>query len=198
MAVYRFRLSHKHNEWRALARPIGLHDTVKRFFPLTRRGWHLYSSSVGMMIRGPIYRLIIISTIGLHAAAVFDIAMRLTQTVREVIATGFSVLFPSFSFLSRNGDRARTIELVQISLMVLLSLGTLSLGLLIGAISPILSLWRLNPHSGWIYRRFWHQDEFRPGPGLSGKRHAGAVTCRAFSPLGRRRGLDGKCHVPAG
>jgi O-antigen/teichoic acid export membrane protein len=141
LAVYRFRLSHKHNEWNALARPIGLHDTVKRLFPLTRRGWHLYSSSVGMMIRGPIYRLIIISTIGLQAAAVFDIAMRITLTIRSVIAEGFSVLYPSFSVLYRSGERAKIIELIQISLMVLLPLGALFLGLLVVAITPILSLW---------------------------------------------------------
>lgn len=141
LAVYRFRLSQHHNEWSAAYKVLSLRDSVKRFCLLTRRGWHLYSCSVGMMVRGPIYRLVIVSTIGLQAVAVFDIAMRVTQTVREVIATGFSVLFPSFSFLCRNGERTRIIELIQISLMVLLSLGALSLGLLIGAIAPILSMW---------------------------------------------------------
>lgn len=141
VAVYRYRLSKNHGEWSAATNLLSLRDSARRFFSLTRRGWHLYSCSVGMMVRGPIYRLVIVSTIGLQAAAVFDIAMRVTQTVRQVIATGFSVLFPSFSLLSRNGDRVRTIELIQVSLMVLLSLGTLSLGLLVGAISPILTLW---------------------------------------------------------
>lgn len=141
VAVYRFRLSQCHNDWTAAKSSLGLRGSITRFFSLTRRGWHLYSCSVGMMIRGPIYRFVIVTTIGLQAAAIFDIAMRLTQTVREVVATGFSVLFPSFSLLSRNGQRARTIELIQISLMVLLSIGTLSLGLLIGVVSPILTLW---------------------------------------------------------
>jgi O-antigen/teichoic acid export membrane protein len=143
--VYRFRLHHHHNEFVSATNTLNLHDTVRRFFPLVRRGWHLYSCSVGLMLRGPIYRLIIVTTIGLQAAAIFDIAMRVTQTVREVIATGFSVLFPSFSILYRNGERARIIELIQISLMVLLSLGTLSLCLLMAAIAPILSLWLGSP-----------------------------------------------------
>jgi len=141
VAVYRFRLSRYHNEWSATTNVISLQDSAKRFLSLTRRGWHLYSCSMGMMIRGPIYRLVIVSTIGLQAAAVFDIALRLTQTLRDIVATGFSVLFPSFSILCRNGERDRIIELIQVSLMVLLSLGTLSLGLLIGAVAPILSLW---------------------------------------------------------
>ena len=141
VAVYRYRLSQKHNEWSSITNSLRLRDTARKFYSLARRGWHLYSCSVGMMVRGPVYRFVIVSTIGLQAAAIFDIAMRVTQTVREVIATGFSVLFPSFSLLCRNGDRTRIIELIQISLMVLLSLGALSLGLLMGAIAPILSLW---------------------------------------------------------
>jgi O-antigen/teichoic acid export membrane protein len=141
VSVYRFRLFHHHSEWIDSKNTLSSGDSVKRFFSLTRRGWHLYSCSVGMMIRGPIYRLVIVSVVGLQAAAVFDIAMRLTQAVRGVIATGFSVLFPSFAFLSRSGERVKTIELIQISLMVLLTLGSLSLGLLMGAIRPILSVW---------------------------------------------------------
>ena len=139
--VYRFRLHHHHNEFVSTTSILNLYDTIKRFFSLVRRGWHLYSCSVGMMLRGPIYRFIIVTTIGLEAAAIFDIAMRVTQTVREVIATGFSVLFPSFSILFRSGERARIIELIQVSLMVLLSLGTLTLCLLIASIAPILTLW---------------------------------------------------------
>ncbi len=141
VAVYRYRLSQHHNEWSAASNMLSLRDSAKRFYSLARRGWHLYSCSLGMMIRGPVYRFVIVTTIGLQAAAVFDIAMRVTQTVREVIATGFSVLFPSFSRLCREGERTKTLELIQVSLMVLLSFGALALGLLIGAIAPILSIW---------------------------------------------------------
>lgn len=141
VAAYKVRLSRNHNEFMRTNFALSLHATVKRFFFLIRRGSHLYSSSVGMMLRGPIYRYIIVYTIGLQAAAVFDIAMRVTQTVREVVASGFSVLFPTFCLLHRNGERARIIELIQISLMVLLTLGAFFLGLLMSAITQIFSLW---------------------------------------------------------
>jgi O-antigen/teichoic acid export membrane protein len=141
VAVYRFCLSRYHNEWTAASSVLSLRESVTRLQSLTRRGWYLYSCSVGMMLRGPIYRLVIVSTVGLQAAAVFDISMRMTQTLREVVATGFSVLFPSFALLSRHGERTKTVELIQVSLMALLSLGALFLGLLIGVIVPLLSLW---------------------------------------------------------
>ena len=141
VAVYRFRLFRCHRELVSVEISLSAHDSFERFLSLTRRGWHLYSCSIGMMIRGPIYRVVIVSTVGLQAAAIFDIAMRLTQTVREVVATRFSVLFPSFAFLSRSGERAKTIELIQISLLVLLSFGSFLLCLLMGAVDPILTVW---------------------------------------------------------
>lgn len=139
--VFRFRLFRCHHELVSVPIKLSAHDSLKRFVLLMRRGWHLYSCSIGMMVRGPIYRVVIVSTVGLQAAAIFDIAMRLTQTVREAVATGFSVLLPSFASLSRRGDRAQTIELIQISMLALLSFGALSLCLLMGAVDPILTVW---------------------------------------------------------
>ncbi|MBI3358974.1 MAG: oligosaccharide flippase family protein [Nitrospirae bacterium] len=141
IVLYRVRLSRAHGEWSASAVSLSVKESVNRFFFLTRRGWYLYSSSIGMLIRGPVYRLIIASILGLQAVAVFDIAMRITQTVRELIASGFSVLYPTFAYLYRSGERANIIELIQVSLMVLLPFGAALLGLLIGASEPILSFW---------------------------------------------------------
>ena len=115
--------------------------SMQRFFSLICRGWYLYSCSVGMLVRGPIFRLIIASVAGLQAAAIFDIAIRISQTIRDVIATGFSVLYPSFSSLYRNGKSAKIVELIQISLYVLLPIGGLLLGLLVGAVNPLFRLW---------------------------------------------------------
>lgn len=139
IAVYRWRLR-SHN-WHAGQKRLLLRDSAVRFPDITRRGWYLYSSSIGLLARGPIYRFVIASTIGLQGAAVFDIAMRVTQTVRDLVTSGFSVLYPSFAYLHRTGERSGIIELIEISLMALLTIGTLLLGVLIGAAGPILTLW---------------------------------------------------------
>ena len=141
VVALRFRLSSRHSQWVLAKTPQTPGETRKRLTGLVRRGWYLYSSSVGLFIRGPVFRFVVAAALGLQATAVLDIAMRLTQTVRDIIASGFNVLYPSFSFLHRTGDREGIIELLQIALMVLLPLGAAALGLLAGAADHVLSLW---------------------------------------------------------
>src|SRR5690606_19738647 len=80
---YKYRLVNRHADFLAAKNGAEVYIATGRLLSLVKRGRHLYSCSIGMMIRGPICRLIIASTIGLQAAAVFDIAMRITQTVRD-------------------------------------------------------------------------------------------------------------------
>jgi O-antigen/teichoic acid export membrane protein len=137
----RFRLSSRHSQWLFAKTPQTVSETRTRLTGLVHRGWYLYSSSVGLFVRGPAFRFVVAAALGLQATAVLDIAMRLTQTVRDIIASGFNVLYPSFSYLHRNGDRQGIVELMQVALMVLLPLGAAALGLLAGAADHVLSLW---------------------------------------------------------
>jgi len=132
LIVLRFRLSSSHGQWKAAKAAQPLDETRRRLGALVRRGLYLYGSSVGLFIRGPVFRFVVAAALGLQATAVLDIAMRLTQAVRDIIASGFNVLYPSFSYLHRNSDRESIIELMQVSLMVLLPLGGAALGLLAG------------------------------------------------------------------
>lgn len=141
VVVLRFRLSFSHSQWVSAKAHQSFSETRYRLTGLVRRGWYLYSSSVGLFLRGPVFRFVVAATLGLQATAVLDMAMRLTQAVRDIVASGFNVLYPSLSYLHRNGDREGIIELMQVSLMVLLTLGTASLGLLAGVADHVLSLW---------------------------------------------------------
>jgi O-antigen/teichoic acid export membrane protein len=141
LIIFRFRLSCNHIEFFGVLKNFTILETLNRFFSLIRRGGHLYSGAVGMMLRQPIYKLIISIISGLEATAVFDIAMRVTQSVRGIITSGFSVLYPSFSLLYRGGERERIIMLVRVSLITILGMGAFALGLLMAVIVPLLSLW---------------------------------------------------------
>jgi O-antigen/teichoic acid export membrane protein len=141
IAAYRWRLSRRHPEWRSGRFPMSWREALSKVLNLTRRGWHLYSISVGMLLREPLFRFVIAFALGLQAVAVYDIAMRVTRSARDAVATGFRVLYPSFAYFHRTGERDRTIELAQLSLFVLLPLGTAGLGLLIGAADLLMSLW---------------------------------------------------------
>jgi len=141
LIVLRFRLSSSHGQWKAAKAAQPLDETRRRLGALVRRGLYLYGSSVGLFIRGPVFRFVVAAALGLQATAVLDIAMRLTQAVRDIIASGFNVLYPSFSYLHRNSDRESIIELMQVSLMVLLPLGGAALGLLAAVADHVLSLW---------------------------------------------------------
>ncbi len=141
VAALRMRLSSSHGRWTAARRSQSMDETARRLAGLSKRGWYLYGSSVGLLIRGPVFRFVIAATLGLQATAMFDIAMRLTQTVRDAVASGFNVLYPSFSYLHRNKDMEGIIELMRVSLMVLLPLGAASLGVLVGVADHVLALW---------------------------------------------------------
>jgi O-antigen/teichoic acid export membrane protein len=84
---------------------------------------------------------LIAATAGLPQVAIFDLAMRVTQTARDAIAAGFGVLYPSFAILVRKHQQDAIVEIIQVSLMILISAGALSLGLVIALADPILSLW---------------------------------------------------------
>jgi O-antigen/teichoic acid export membrane protein len=106
-----------------------------------RRGWVLFSTSLGLMCRAPLYRYLLAMTAGLPTAAIFDIGMRVTQTARDAVAAGFGVLYPSFSLLIREKNTKEIVNIARIALMFLIPIGALLLGLLSALVKPMLSVW---------------------------------------------------------
>lgn len=141
LAILNARIHKVRPDWHRGRTKILLIDSLKRLPNLLHRGWYLYSSSIGLLIRGPIYRFIIASFLGLQTVATFDIAMRVTQMAREVVASGFSVLYPTFGYYYRSKDHVKIIYLIRISLFILLGGGTLLIGILVVGGEQILKLW---------------------------------------------------------
>ncbi|MSN25636.1 MAG: oligosaccharide flippase family protein [Geobacter sp.] len=141
VTILRLRINKVNPDWHKLQTKILWINSLERLPSLFSRGWYLYSSSIALLIRGPLYRFIIASLLGLQAVAAFDIAMRLTQMAREVIASGFSVLYPTFNYYYRTNDHTRIIDLIRFSLFILLGGGTFIIGVLVVGGEQLLKLW---------------------------------------------------------
>ena len=91
------------------------------------RGRHFYAISLAMLVRLPLTRVVIGGTAGLEGVAVFDIAMRVTQAIRVVVASGLGVFFPAFNKLFRDSELDKLIQIARKSLMTLIAVGGLLL-----------------------------------------------------------------------
>lgn len=141
VVVLNLRIRNIRPDWYSGFTKISLSDSLKRLPNLLRRGWYLYSSSIGLLIRGPIYRFIIASVLGLQIVAAFDIAMRVTQMAREIVASGFSVLYPTLGYYYRSKDKVKITNLIRISLFILIGGGTFLIGILVVGSELLLKFW---------------------------------------------------------
>ena len=139
--AYRWKLLNSHQQWVHSRAPITWRATFNQIQSLIHRGWHFYSISLGFVFREPIFRWILALTLGLETVGIYSIANRLTLTARNLIASGFSALYPSLAYFNRLGKKEETKDLLQVSLLFLLSLGAGSIGLLIMMADIIISLW---------------------------------------------------------
>lgn len=139
--VYRNRQKHNHAEWYSIEVSTTISQTIPNLRRLIKEGWQLYVVSVGMIIRQPVVRYVIAIGLGLPAVGVFDIAMRITTTSRDVIASGFTTLYPSFSYFFRNRLRDKIIDIIRITLMLLIPIGIITVVVLIYYSDFILKIW---------------------------------------------------------
>ena len=141
LIVFYKRINKKHPLWSRLNITLTLKETSIRLKELFVQGWQLYSVSLGMILRQPVIRYVIAIIMGLPAVGIFDIAMRVTTTSRDVITAGFASLYPSFSYYYRSKERGKLIEITTISLMLLIPIGAVSLVILVFFPNLIYSLW---------------------------------------------------------
>ena len=99
--IYRKRINNKHLEWSTIKIRLSINQTFNSLKTLILNGWKLYSVSVGLIIRQPILRYVIAFGLGLPATGIFDIAMRITSTSRDVVSAGFGSLYPSLAYFFR-------------------------------------------------------------------------------------------------
>jgi O-antigen/teichoic acid export membrane protein len=108
---------------------------------LVWRGRYLYLSSLGGAVREPAFRLLLATNFGLAAVGVYDIALRLTKTVREIIGSGFSATFPLFARLIKEKRLFELKQQINWAMEVVVTLGTIAIASLIALQLPLYVLW---------------------------------------------------------
>jgi O-antigen/teichoic acid export membrane protein len=139
--TYRKRIKRNHHNWQMLKNTLPTQMMFESFKELLKKGWKLYIVSIGMIIRQPVFRYVIALSLGLPAAGIFDIAMRLTSASRDIISSGFGSLFPSLSYFYRINDNHRILEIIRKSLIILLPVGIIAASILIYSADVIYKLW---------------------------------------------------------
>ncbi|MBL6934964.1 MAG: lipopolysaccharide biosynthesis protein [Alphaproteobacteria bacterium] len=141
IVIFRHRLRRHHPQWGAEAVALSSLETLLHLRSLMRRGWHLYIISVGFILREPVFRLVLGVGLGPQAVGIYDIAMRVTRTIRDMAASGFTALLPGLAVLHRGDERKATIELLRVSLLALVAAGTTGFVLLLLFAAEVYSLW---------------------------------------------------------
>ncbi len=141
VVVYHLRLRLKHSDWHEIKISHSLNKSFESIKDLWKKTWQLYSVSIGMLIRQPTVRYVIAITLGLSSAGIFDIAMRVTTTLRDLVASGFNPLYPSLSYFYRKSDREKIIRVIRISLFILIPFGVISTVLLISYSEVLYKIW---------------------------------------------------------
>jgi O-antigen/teichoic acid export membrane protein len=124
---------------------FGSTEWLRELGSLIKTGRHFYAIGAGLVIRVPISRFLLAAVAGLEAVGMFDIAMRVTQAIRDGIAVGFSALLPSFSRLTLQEDIEEIANLIKLSLLVLLPIGGLALGGLLVCGHAVVTTWLGQP-----------------------------------------------------
>ena len=141
IALLRHRQARSVSCWNPKQHSLGLFEGITIFKSLLRDGLHLYSMSIGLLIREPILRFSIAGILGLQASAVFEIAMRVARLPRDVFAAGFTSLFASFSILHKERDFGQLVAIAQRSLLMLFIGGGIPLGLVSACLPWMFEIW---------------------------------------------------------
>ncbi len=128
LLFYRWRIRQRHQHWVEAAHDLPWAGTWNRLVRMFRRSGFLYLQSVAQFVRDPVFRLVITATLGLGAAAVFEIANRVSLLLFNVITAGFTALYPSFSTLKRSGDREGIRTIFLHAFLIMAGLGMWGMG----------------------------------------------------------------------
>lgn len=149
IAILRHCVSRKLENWNITKIAKNTKSGFFQFCALVKKGWYLYSASLGIAVREPILRYSIATLFGLEIVGVYDVAMRVSKTGRETIASGFTVLFPLYSYFYARNQQSEIETLSRISLQILMSGGSVGLSILLFFQSTIYEIW-LGSFSDWL------------------------------------------------
>ncbi len=135
---FRRRVAHRHLPAPRINPPSSA--LLRRAAALARRGGYFYSISIGSVLREPLFRVIISYFLGIRALGIYTIALRASVTTRDLVAGGFSVLYPAMASLHRSRNRDAIASMQVVSMVLLTVFGCAALGCLYGFAAPVLRL----------------------------------------------------------
>jgi O-antigen/teichoic acid export membrane protein len=141
LAAFSLRLRVHHPVWEHLAASVPVRARAGRAIAFARRGRSFYAISIGSLIRGPLLRFVVAWTLGLAAVAVLEVAFRVVNFARGLITAGTSPLLPTFAIFERTGNRSETLEVLELSFLVIVVFGTAALGTVVAVSTTLLPLW---------------------------------------------------------
>lgn len=140
--IFRRRINVKFSPWaKVKLEPIPLLSILGKVRALFYRTKHFYLISLGGMLRDPTLRVIITITLGLSAAAVYDIAFKIAVTLRDVISSGFQAMYPAISRYYYVNDMVKLRAIISSALVIIIFFGSLAYIGLFTLLYPFLDLW---------------------------------------------------------
>jgi len=125
--AYKLRLRKHFPTWQKHALCLSFSETVRTCTSLMRRGVHFYTISLGFILREPIFRAVIATTLGLSAAGLYEIASRVPAAIREFFVAGSRSLYPAFSHYHARGLIVELHHLICRILIVFIAFGHMAL-----------------------------------------------------------------------
>ena len=116
-------------------------DLPRKSYSLLRRGGYLYGSMSGLALREVSFRYVVAFLFGLEIAGIWDIAIRVGRTVREVGIASLSSLYPSFAFFYSNNLKSEIVRYIQLALTFIFIVGGGLIGVFLFFVQPIMGLW---------------------------------------------------------
>ena len=116
-------------------------ELPRNSYSLLKRGGYLYGAMSGLALREVSFRYVVAFLFGLETAGIWDIAIRVGRTVREVGVASLSSLYPSFAFFYSNNLKSEIVRYTQLALTFVLITGGGLIGVILFFVQPIMDLW---------------------------------------------------------
>jgi O-antigen/teichoic acid export membrane protein len=139
--AYRFQLNRTLPGWQKNVSKPSFFETIHICRGLMRRGINFYTISLAFILREPIFRIAIASTIGFTAAGTYEIASRIPAAIRQFFVAGSLSLFPSFSYYHKHKLIPEMFDLIRDFLMIFVAFAGMALLTYAICADDIFELW---------------------------------------------------------
>ncbi len=139
--LFRARIRQVLPGWAAEYRRTPIRQYIRHIGTMMRDGRHIYMISLGNLLREPIFRIIIMVSLGYAAAGVYDIVKRIPDLIRSLLVGGSQSYLPAYARLAAANDYESTEKLTQKLVLMLCAGGALLLGGYYACGDLLLNIW---------------------------------------------------------